>query len=161
MESDDEYLKETVGPGVFAQFQEVDIEIYSFSDLGINVSVNDEYIGLVYHNEVYGEYREGQKLKAYIKCVRDDGKIDVSLQPNQAANVDATTDRLLEHLKAGGGKSRFNSGTSPDEIRNEFQVSKKVFKQAVSRLYKQRKIKLTGEGIELVDSKESGRGSEP
>ena len=144
-------LKETVGPGVFAQFQEVDVEIYAFTDLGIKVAINDEYTGLVYSNQVYDEYQEGQKLKAYIKCVREDGKIDVSLQPNQGAHVYSTTERILKHLKAAGGKSRFNNNTSPEDIRNEFQVSKKVFKQAISSLYKQRKIEITDKGIELVN----------
>ena len=150
MTTDDEYLKETVEPGVFEKFQEVEVEIDAFTDLGMNVAINDEYVGLVYRNQMYDEYHEGQRLKAYIKCVRKDGKIDVSLQPHQAANVYSTVDRILEHLKAAGGKSRFNNNTSPEEIRDEFHVSKKVFKQAVSKLYKQRRIKMTNEGIELV-----------
>ena len=151
MTTDDEYLKETVEPGVFAQFQEVAVEIDAFTDLGMNVAINNEYVGLVYQNEMYDEYHVGQTLKAFIKCVREDGKIDVSLQPNQAANVYSTADKLLEHLQAAGGESRFNNQTSPEEIREEFHVSKKVFKQAVSRLYKQRKIEMTNNGIKLVD----------
>jgi len=145
-----EHLKETVGPGVFTQWQEVDVEIYAFTDLGIKVAINDEYTGLVYRNQVYDEYQEGQKLKAYIKCVREDGKIDVSLQPNQGMHVYSTTDKILEHIKAAGGKSRFNDKSSSEDIKNEFQVSKKVFKQAIGSLYKQGKIKITDKGIELV-----------
>ena len=145
-----EHLKETVEPGVFTQCQEVDVEIYAFTDLGIKVAINDEYTGLVYRNQVYDEYQEGQKLKGYIKFVREDGKIDVSLQPNQGAHVYSTTDKILEHLKAAGGKSRFNDKSSPEDIKNEFQVSKKVFKQAIGSLYKQGKIKITDRGIEFV-----------
>ena len=146
MTSNYTHLKETVEPGVFTQFEEVDVEIYAFTDLGMNVAINDEYTGVVYRNEVFGKYQEGQRLTAYIKCVREDGKIDVSLQPNQGAHVYSTTERLLEHLAAAGGKSRFNSNSSPENIRNEFQVSKKVFKQAVSGLYKQRIIRLQTRG---------------
>lgn len=146
-----EDLKETVESGVFAQWQEVDIEIYEFTFLGIKVAINDEYQGLVYKNEVFAEYEEGQKLKGYIKCVREDGMIDVSLRPNPGQHVSSTTDKILDHLKAAGGKSTFNDKSFPGDIRKEFQVSKKVFKQAIGSLYRQGKIKITDEGIELAN----------
>ena len=145
-----EYLDEIVEEGVFTQWQEVDIEICCFTDLGMKVAINDEYIGLVYENQVYGYYEEGQKLKAYIQCVREDGRIDVSLQPSQGRHVYQTTDKILEHLKSRGGKSNFNDKSSPDDIVDAFQISKKVFKQAIGKLYKQRKIKITDQDIELV-----------
>lgn len=150
MENKYAHLKETVLPGVFTQWQEVEVEIYAFTDLGVKVAIDDEYTGLIYGNEMYGDYHEGQKLKAYIKFVRTDGRIDVSLQPQQGRHVFSTTDEILEHLKAVGGKSGLNDGSSPEDIRNEFHVSKKVFKQAIGRLYKQHKIKITDTGIELV-----------
>lgn len=150
MKNNYEHLKETVGPGVFAQWQEVDVEIYAFTDLGVKVAINDEYTGLVYGNQIYDDCQKGQKLKAYIKFVREDGKIDVSLQPKQGRHILSTTDKILEHLKATGGKSGFNDKSSPEDIKNEFQISKKVFKQAIGRLYKQHKIKITDKGIELV-----------
>ncbi|BBM86622.1 type I-B CRISPR-associated protein Cas8b1/Cst1 [Candidatus Uabimicrobium amorphum] len=143
-------LKETVGPGVFTPWQEVDVEICAFVDLGIKVVVNDEYTGLVYRNQIYDKYQKGQKLKAYIKCVREDGKIDVSLQPNQGTHVFLTAEKILKHLKAAGGKSRLHDKSSPEDIKKEFQVSKKVFKQAIGHLYKQFKIKITDKGIELI-----------
>ena len=145
-----EHLKETVEPGVFTRWQEIDAEIYAFTDLGIKVSINNEYTGLVYGNQVYGDYRQGQRVKAYIKSIREDGRIDVSLQPRQGRHVLSTTDQIIEHLKTAGGKSGLNDKSSPEDIRSEFQVSKKVFKQAIGRLYKQRKIKITDAGIELV-----------
>jgi uncharacterized protein len=150
MKNSYEQLKETVESGVFTQWQEVDVEICSFTDLGVKVAINDEYTGLVYGNQIYGDYQEGQKLKAYIKFVREDGKIDVSLQPKQGKHVFSTTDKIMEHLKAVGGKTGFNDESSPEDIQNEFRVSKKVFKQAIGRLYKQHKIKITDKGIELV-----------
>ena len=150
MKNNYELLKEIVEPGVFTQWQEVDIEIYAFTDLGVKVAINDEYSGLVYGSEVYGDYHEGQKLKAYIKLIREDGKIDVSLQPKKGSHVFSTTDKILEHLKAVGGNSGLNDKSSPEDIKNEFHVSKKVFKQAIGRLYKQHTIKITDTGIELV-----------
>jgi len=143
-------LKEAVEPGVFAPWQEVDAEIYAFTDLGVKVAINDEYTGLVYANEMFGDYHEGQRLKAYIKCIRLDGRIDVSLQPKQDRHVFSAADKILAHLKAAGGRLGFNDTSSPEDIKKEFQVSKKVFKQAIGRLYKEHKIKITGTGIELV-----------
>jgi uncharacterized protein len=150
MENKYAHLKETALPGVFTQWQEVDVEIYAFTDLGVKVAIDGEYTGLIYGSEMYGDYHEGQKLKAYIKLVRTDGRIDVSLQPPQGRHVASTTDKILEHLKAVGGKSGLNDKGSPEDIRQEFHVSKKVFKQAIGSLYKQRKIKITDTGIELA-----------
>ena len=150
MKKDYAHLKETVGPDVFKKWQEVDVEVYTFTDLGIKVAVNDEYIGLVYKNEIYAEYRKGQKLKAFIKSVREDGKIDISLQPDKGRHLFSTSDKILEQLEQAGGKLRFNDASSPEDIKNKFQISKTVFKQAIGKLYKQRKIKITDEGIELV-----------
>ena len=143
-------FKETVSPGKFSEWQEVDVEIQSFVNLGIRVIINDEYIGLVYKNDIYGNYRVGQKLKAYIKSVREDGKIDVSFRPWQGKHVSLTTDKILEHLHRVGGKSKFNDKSSPEAIRKEFRISKKVFKQAIGKLYKEGKIKISDEGIELT-----------
>lgn len=92
-------LKETVGPGVFTQWQEVDVEIYALTDLGAKVVINDEYTGLVYGNQIYDDFHKGQKLKAYIKLVREDGKIDVSFQPEQGRHIFSTTDKIMERLK--------------------------------------------------------------
>ena len=151
MKNNYEHLKGTVGPGVFTEWQEVDVEIYAFTDLGIKVAINDEYTGLVYRNQVYGEYQEGQKLDAYISLVREDGKIDISLQPQKAQLVSLTAEKILEHLKAAGGKSWLNDKSSPDNIRKMFQVSKLVFKQALGSLYKQHKIVITDKGISLIE----------
>ena len=153
MTTNDEYLKETVGPGVFTEGQEVDVEIYAFTDLGMKVAINNEYTGLVYRDQVYDRYQEGQELKAYIKCVREDGKIDVSFQPNQGLHARLTTEKILKHLEAAGGSSRFNDKSSPEEIKKEFQTSKKVFKRAIGGLYKEGKIEITDSGIRLVGQK--------
>ena len=142
-------LKETVEPEVFTPWQEVEAEICAFTDLGIKVIINNEYIGLVYRNQIYDKYKKGQKLKAYIKYVREDGKIDVSLLPNQGTHVVLTAEKILAYLEATGGKSKFNDKSSPEDIKKKFQVSKKVFKQAIGHLYKQLKIKITDQGIEL------------
>ena len=145
-----EHLIEHVDPNEFSRWEEVDLEVYAFTDLGIQVAINDEYTGLVYRNQVYDQYEEGQKLKGYITGIRDDGRIDVSLQPDKGRHVHSTLDIILDHLKSVGGKSEFGDKSSPEDIKKEFKVSKKVFKQAIGGLYKQGKIKITGDGIELV-----------
>jgi uncharacterized protein len=150
MNNNDEYLIEHVDPDAFSRWEEVDLEIYAFTDLGIQVAINDEYMGLVYGNQVYEQYQEGQKLKGYITGVREDGRIDVSLQPDKGRHVYSTFDKILDHLKEVGGKSEFGDKSFPEDIKREFKVSKKVFKQAIGGLYKQGKIKITGDGIELV-----------
>ncbi|MBT5916217.1 MAG: type I-B CRISPR-associated protein Cas8b1/Cst1 [Opitutae bacterium] len=150
MENNYDYLIEHVDPDEFARWEEVDLEIYAFTDLGFKVAINDQYTGLVYNNQVYEKYEEGQKLKGYITGVREDGRIDVSLQPDKGRHVHSTFDKILKHLKDSGGKSKFGDKSSPEDIKREFQISKKVFKQAIGGLYKQGKIIITKEGIELV-----------
>ena len=146
-----EHLIEHVDPDEFARWEEVDLEIYAFTDLGFKVAINDQYTGLVYNNQVYEKYEEGQKLKGYITGVREDGRIDVSLQPDKGRHVNSTFDKILKHLKDSGGKSKFGDKSSPEDIKREFQISKKVFKQAIGGLYKQGKIIINKEGIELID----------
>jgi CRISPR-associated protein Cas8b1/Cst1 subtype I-B len=151
MKNNFEHLIEHVDHDEFSRWEEVDLEIYAFTDLGFKVSINDQYTGLVYNNQVYEKYDEGQKIKGYIAGVRDDGRIDVSLQPDKGRHVHSTFEKILKHLKDSGGKSQFGDKSSPEDIKREFQISKKVFKQAIGGLYKQGKIIITKEGIELID----------
>jgi len=145
-----DYLIETVDYNTFTRWEEVDLVVYAFTDLGMKVVINDKYTGLVYKNQVYDFYEEGQRMKGYITNIREDGRIDVSLQPDKGRHVHSTFDKILEHLNKVGGKSKFGDKSSPEDIKREFQISKKVFKQAIGGLYKQGKIIITKEGIELV-----------
>ena len=141
---------ETVDYNTITRWEEVDLVVYAFTDLGMKVAINDRYTGLVYKNQMYDSYEEGQKIKGYITGIREDGRIDVSLQPDKGRHVHSTFDKILEHLNKVGGKSKFGDKSPPEDIKREFQVSKKVFKQAIGGLYKQGKIRITKEGIELV-----------
>ena len=151
MDSEYDYLIETVDYNTFTRWEEVDLVVYAFTDLGMKVAINDRYTGLVYKNQMYDFYEEGQKIKGYITGIREDGRIDVSLQPDKGRHVHSTFDKILEHLNKVGGKSKFGDKSPPEDIKREFQVSKKVFKQAIGGLYKQGKIMITKDGIELVD----------
>ena len=151
MDSEYDYLIETVDYNTFTRWEEVDLVVYAFTDLGMKVAINDRYTGLVYKNQMYDSFEEGQKTKGYITGIREDGRIDVSLQPDKGRHVHSTFDKILEHLNKVGGKSKFGDKSPPEDIKREFQVSKKVFKQAIGGLYKQGKIRITKEGIELVE----------
>lgn len=151
MDSEYDYLIETVDYNTFTRWEEVDLVVYAFTDLGMKVAINDRYTGLVYKNQMYDSYEEGQKIKGYITGIREDGRIDVSLQPDKGRHVHSTFDKILEHLNKVGGKSKFGDKSPPEDIKREFRVSKKVFKQAIGGLYKQGKIRITKEGIELVE----------
>ena len=150
MKTSFEYLTEFAEPDDFHRWEEVDLEIIDFTDLGMKVAINGEFSGLVYADQVYDRYTEGQKIKGYITAIREDGRIDVSLQPDKGRHVHSTSDKILRYLKGAGGKSPLGDKSSPELIKKEFQVSKKVFKQAIGGLYKQGRIKISNQGIELA-----------
>ena len=126
MDREYDYLIETVDYNTFTRWEEVDLVVYAFTDLGMKVAINDRYTGLVYKNQMYDSYEEGQKIKGYITGIREDGRIDVSLQPDKGRHVHSTFDKILEHLNKVGGKSKFGDKSPPEDIKREFQVSKKV-----------------------------------
>ena len=78
MIEDNDDLIETVDYNTFTRWEEVDLVVYAFTDLGMKVVINDKYTGLVYKNQVYDSYEEGQRMKGYITSIREDGRIDVS-----------------------------------------------------------------------------------
>lgn len=149
-DNEENFLKETAKPGAFKPWQEVELEVYEFTDLGMVVSINEEYSGLVFQEDMFAEYYEGQELTGYIKQIREDGKIDVTLQPQKRKHVRSVTDNILQYLEDNGGQSHLNDKSSPEEIKRELGISKKVFKQSIGRLYKLKKVELTERGIELV-----------
>jgi uncharacterized protein len=150
MKEDYGQLKLEVQAGVFKQWQEVDVVVYDFTDIGVKVAINNEYSGLAYDDEVFVKLCLGQKLKAYIKCIREDGKIDVSFAPQEGEHIFQTADKIFEVLKRSDGKLSFGDKSSPEDIKEKFQISKKVFKKAIGALYRQHKIKIADGCIEIV-----------
>ncbi|WP_196889388.1 DUF1040 family protein [Aureivirga sp. CE67] len=129
----------------------VDIVIGRFTNIGIHVLVNEEYEGMLYKNEVYQKVREGQKLEGFVKKVREDGKVDVSLQKQGFRNsIDQNMEAVLQKLKEEGGYSECNDKSDPDSIKYHFKMSKKAFKSAIGGLYKQKKISISENGIKLL-----------
>lgn len=131
----------------------VDLFIVARTDLGYKAIVDGEFWGLLYEDQVFSPLVQGQKLKGYIKAVRADGKIDLSLHEGGKIHVDAATHMILEALKEGRGFLPFTDKTPPDVIYQKFGLSKKVFKRSLGSLYKKRLITLEPAGIRLVSDK--------
>ena len=126
----------------YAEGDEVEILIWQKSDLGFKAIIDNKYGGLIYDNEVFQPLYTGMRLTAFIKQVREDGKIDLILQESGRKHVLDFSETLLDYLGRNGGQTMLNDKSPAEEIYESFGVSKKVFKKAVGDLYKRREIKL-------------------
>lgn len=136
-------------PVKYKRGQEVDVLIARKSDLGYNVIVDNLYWGLVYRNEIFRPLKLGQKLKGYIKGVREDEKIDITLQKRGYDRVGVVVEKILEKLEDNGGVLDVSDKTAPEIIYNLFECSKKDYKKAIGTLFKEKKIDLTDTEIKL------------
>lgn len=148
----DHYLSQSPPEGL-KQGDEVDILVRGYSEIGINTIVNDAYHGLLYQNEVFETLEPGERLPAYIKKIREDQKIDLSLSPIGVTAIEPSAQEVLEALEDNDGFLPFTDKSHPDDIREYFGMSKKLFKKAIGNLYKQRLVKLTDHGIYLKEEK--------
>lgn len=128
---------------------EVNIIIWQKTELGIKVIVDNKYQGLLYGNEIFKRLKYGETTKAYIKQIREDGKIDLILQKPGYEFAEDFSKTLLQYLKDNGGYSEFNDKSDSEDIYSTFGVSKKVFKKAVGNLYKNQLITIEENGIKL------------
>jgi predicted RNA-binding protein (virulence factor B family) len=135
----------------YEEGQEVEIMICGKTDLGYKAIVQESHYGVLYFNETFKPLRLGQVRKAYIKKIRDDRKIDLTLEKIGYEKVEGFAEVLLSKLKETSlGYIPLNDKTAPEEIKRGLGVSKKTFKQAVGALYKQRLIEIKEDGIYLV-----------
>ena len=130
--------------------QPVDLIIANSTELGYKAIVNHGHWGVLYKNEVYQRLSFGQSIKGYIKYIRPDGKIDLSLQGGQEAR-DKNTQTILNHLQEQGGFAAVHDKSDPQLIADIFGMSKGAFKKSIGGLYKQRVIRIEKDGIYLVD----------
>jgi len=130
---------------------EVDLVIQQKTDLGYAVIINHKHKGLVFDNEVFKEVRIGDRQKGFVKKIRDDKKVDVSLQAlgYKGAN-DANSELILQQLKENDGFLPITDKSTPEEISTQFGISKKAFKKSLGALYKQRLIEIHPTGIQLL-----------
>ena len=134
----------------YNQGDEAEVLVWQKTDLGFKVIVDNKYSGMLFHNEIFQPLEPGMRLHAYVKRVREDGKIDLELQKRGVKKVDDFAELLLQYIKDNDGYTPINDKTDAEQIYNTFGVSKKTFKKAVGDLYKKRLIVLEDDGIRLV-----------
>ncbi len=133
----------------YQEGQEVDILIWQKTDLGFKAIVENKFAALLYDSEIFQSLRTGMRLKAFVKQVREDGKIDLILQQAGPRKVDDFAETLLQYIRDHNGFTSFKDKSDAEEIYNTFGVSKKTFKKAVGELYKMRLISLQPNGISI------------
>jgi len=142
------FLNKTVPEYVIGQ--EVDLIIESETDLGYKAIVNNQHWGILYENEVFEQLEKGLSIKGYIKKIRTDNKIDLSLQPLGYEKVDPIAQMIIDQLKKEGGFIAVSDKSEAEKVYSVFGISKKTFKQAIGALYKKRVITISPEGIRLI-----------
>lgn len=136
----------------YAAGQAVELLITERTELGYAAVVDHAYWGLLFSNDVVKPLKTGQKIKGFVKRLRDDGKLDISLQAPGFAKVDAISVKVLRELEHHDGFLPLNDKSAPDEIYQRFGVSKKAFKMTIGNLYKKRLLSINADGIRLLKS---------
>ena len=144
----DRYLSKEKAP--YEPGQEVSILIWQKTDLGFKAIIENRYSGLLYESEIFQPLHTGMTLKAYVKQVREDGKIDLILQKPGQGKVEDFAATLLDYIREQGGHITLHDKSPAEEIYDTFGVSKKTFKKAVGDLYKKHLVSLQENGIELA-----------
>ncbi|MGL4630341.1 MAG: CvfB family protein [Leadbetterella sp.] len=143
----------------FKNLENIDLEegqkvsglVFEKTDLGYNIVINHAYKGLLYQNEIFKSFAWGDTIEAYVKKIREDGKIDLSLTPLRLVeNLEKDALFIIEKLKANEGKLMLTDSSDPLEIMDHLQMSKKAFKRALGTLYKTQKVKINENDIELI-----------
>lgn len=138
--------------------QEVDIVVCDSSYMGYQVIINKKFIGILYKNEVFRNLEPGEQTKAYVRKIRwDDFKVDVRLQKDGYGQVDPAAEKVMQVLEERGGSLPLSDKSNPEDIYEELQMSKKVFKKAIGGLYKERKIIIGVDEIKLAIPKRRRR----
>ncbi|MGC3990323.1 MAG: S1-like domain-containing RNA-binding protein [Chthoniobacteraceae bacterium] len=146
----DPHLNHTPPP--YEKGQAVELLVAEQSELGFKAIIENAHWGLLYRNEVPPTLAIGQKLTGYIKMVRPDGKIDLSLDASGYGRIRPLRDQILEALKTSGGSLPLGDHSTPEEIRSAFNTSKKAYKQALGALFRERLIQMEKDGIRLVEA---------
>ena len=135
----------------YQEGEKVKLNILQETNLGFVVEINDIDEGLLYRNEVFRNIEEGMETEGFIKTIREDGKIDVSLRPQGFKNViDSDVEKVLDKLNSSReGYLLLTDKSSPEAIKFQLQISKKAFKRAIGQLYKAKKILILEDRIEL------------
>jgi predicted RNA-binding protein (virulence factor B family) len=130
--------------------QEVDLLIAGKVELGYKCIINNKYQGLIFDNEVFQDLHFGEKTKGFVKKIREDKKIDISLQQQGFKTVEPNAQKILDLLKQNNGFIDLTDKSDPEIIKSELELSKKAFKKALGSLYKQKKVEIKEDGVYLV-----------
>ncbi|GHB14789.1 CvfB family protein [Salinicola rhizosphaerae] len=128
----------------------VTLVISDLTDLGAKAIVNNRFWGLLYHDDISRPLRRGDRMTGYVRRVRDDARLDLSLLPPGEARLDLVGDKIMAALASSGGDLPLGDKSPAEEIKRQLGVSKNAFKQAIGRLYKQRRITIEETRIRLV-----------
>ena len=129
----------------------VSVLLYHNTPLGMNCIINNKYKGLIFKSDIHRKIYPGNKIEAYIKRIREDGKIDLSLEPiGYRASIDHNVEIVLEALNENEGYLPLNDKSDPERIKVEIGLSKKAFKKAIGKLYKEKKISIENKGIKKL-----------
>lgn len=134
----------------YSEGQAVRLLIASETELGYKAIVENTHWGLLYRTDFCGPLAIGRRLNGYVRAIRPDGKIDLSLDQAGYQRVAPLTRQILDALEAAGGRLEFDDQSAPEAIRATFGMSKKAFKQALGSLYRERRIDFANRGIQLV-----------
>jgi len=145
----DQFLDLT--PIEFKEGDEVELLIYDKTNIGFKAIIEGTHSGIIYDNEVFQKLEIGQKVKGYIKKIREDRKIDLRLQKSGYENIDEVMGKILEKIKEQNGFIPVNDKSPPEVISETFGISKKTFKKSIGALYKKRLIIMDEEGIKLIE----------
>jgi predicted RNA-binding protein (virulence factor B family) len=132
-----------------AENDAVEMLIHRKTEIGYEVIINNKNIGLLYFNEVFRELEIGERVKGFVKTIREDNKIDVALGEKGYQRVAGEEGKILDLLHENDGYLPYHDKSDPEEIYKFFGMSKKTFKMIIGALYKQKKIELTKTGIRL------------
>ncbi len=128
----------------------VDCIFYKQTEIGYRVIVDNAHYGMLYYDEVHGEIDEENHFAAFVKGVREDGKIDLTLSDKVENRVSALAERIMKFISINGGVMTITDKTNPDIIASTFSCSKKDFKKAIGALYKQKKIIIGDDKITIA-----------
>ncbi|WP_289053917.1 CvfB family protein [Carboxylicivirga marina] len=134
----------------YEEGQEVDLMVIAKTDLGYKVAVDSLHSGMLYHNELFKPIKIGDTFKGYIKKLREDDKLDISLEKPGYEKIDGLAGEILEILKSKGGQMDVSDKSPAELIYKVFGTSKKNFKKAIGTLYKQRIIEINKDNIKLL-----------
>lgn len=138
-------------PAEYKVGEKVDLLIADRTDIGFKAIINHKHWGVIFENDVFGDLGIGKKCKGYIRRIREDGKIDLSLTQTGYAKMDGLSDRILLTLRQHDGFLPLSDKSSPDQIAKILKMSKGNFKKAIGQLYKNGDIVIADNGITITN----------